>query len=439
MSKISLIIKREYSTRVRKKSFIIMSLIGPVLFAVTMVLPAWLSTVDDSEDRYIAVIDETSRFHQPIPDKGTMHFLYPPKFQFKDIYKDYHQFGFDAFVVIPNGFLNTVNEVQVFSEAQITIDVKNHITYHLDNIAQKEKLDQYQIEELSTIIRDIQSTHISVKTINLSEDGKENESSVEVTMVLAIVFATLIYFLILLYGTQVMKGVIEEKTNRIVEVIISSVKPFQLMMGKIVGIALVALTQFLIWGLLSIVITTALQSTFNIETPHQEITNITQETIQQSELQANFEKITNQLNNINLLGSLAAFIYFFLGGYLLYASLFAAVGAALDNETDSQQFVMPIMLPLILSIYISFAAFRNPGGDIAFWFSMIPLTSPIVMMARIPFQIPTWEIMLSMLILCCSFILTTWFAGRVYRTGILMYGKKVSYKEIWKWFRYAGK
>ena len=211
------------------------------------------------------------------------------------------------------------------------------------------------------------------------------------------------------------------------------------MMGKIVGIALVALTQFLIWGLLSIVITTALQSTFNIETPHQEITNITQETIQQSELQANFEKITNQLNNINLLGSLAAFIYFFLGGYLLYASLFAAVGAALDNETDSQQFVMPIMLPLILSIYISFAAFRNPGGDIAFWFSMIPLTSPIVMMARIPFQIPTWEIMLSMLILCCSFILTTWFAGRVYRTGILMYGKKVSYKEIWKWFRYAGK
>ncbi len=447
MNKLSLIIEREYLSRVRKKSFIVMSLIGPLLFAATMFLPAWLSTMDNTESIDIAIVDHTGKYANKIPDKGNMHFAMEDANGDTTLQTNMQQNGYDAYVVIEDDLLTNPSSIKIYSEAQVTIAVKNHVSYHLNKLLQQEKVDTYNISNLKDIINDIQESHVEISTIKLGDDGAAQESSVELTMVAAILFSMLVYIFILFYGTQVMRGVMEEKNNRIIEVIISSVKPFELMMGKIVGIAMVALTQFAIWALLTFVIATGIQASTGIVQVPSQITNAqalqtelepTSQT-QTTNFTAKYNQMMNQAKSLNLMVTLAAFIFFFLGGYLLYASLFAALGAALDSETDSQQFVMPVMMPLILSIYIAMTAFRNPNGDLAFWFSMIPFTSPIVMMARIPFQIATWEIVLSMVILAATFVLTTWFAGRVYRVGILMHGKKSSYKELWKWFLYANR
>jgi ABC-2 type transport system permease protein len=261
-------------------------------------------------------------------------------------------------------------------------------------------------------------------------------------MIVSLVFAFLTYMFVFIYGTQVLRGVMEEKTSRIVEVIISSVKPFQLMMGKIVGIALVALTQVLLWVLLTVLIVTGAKAVFFSDTDMPSRMDGMEMTMEEGSQAAqasgfNFDKVMDMVNSMNPVATLFLFLFYFLGGYLIYASLFAAVGAAIDNETDSQQFIFPITIPIIIALYVAMAAFRNPHSDLVFWFSMIPFTSPVVMMARVPFDVPVWQIAVSLTLLIGGFLLTTWFAARIYRTGILMYGKKVSYKELWKWFRYS--
>ena len=305
------------------------------------------------------------------------------------------------------------------------------------------KLASFQIEDLNEKIKEINNVNVDLQTIRFNEAGEEKQSSAAVSIIIGIAAAFLLYMFLLLYGTQVMRGVIEEKTNRIVEVMISSVKPFQLMMGKIIGIGLVAITQFTLWIVLSLIAVFVLQSFF-FTTPEQvtqgiEISNNMQATPDAADTAAQFNNIIGLIADTNIFGILGLFVFYFIGGYLVYATLFAAIGSAVDNETDTQQFVTPIILPLILSIYVAMAAFNNPHGSVAFWFSIIPFTSPVVMMSRIPFDVPTWEIILSMGILTISFIILTWFAGKVYRTGILMYGKKTSYKEVWKWFIQSGK
>ena len=240
-------------------------------------------------------------------------------------------------------------------------------------------------------------------------NGIEVETSSEPALIVGIVTALLIYFFILIYGAQVMRGVVEEKANRIVEIIISSVKPFELMLGKIIGIALVGLTQFLVWVSIALFLS-ALWDASTLLT-----------------------STINALSSLNVVELLSFFIIYFLGGYLLYASLFAAIGAASDNGTDTQQFVIPVVLPIIFAIIVAAHSAKNPDGQLAFWTSIIPFTSPIVMMARIPTGVPTWELVVSVLVLLLSFIGTTWVAAKIYRTGILMYGKKITYMEIWKW------
>lgn len=450
MSKISLIIQREYLTRVKKKSFIVMSIIGPLLFAAMMVLPAWFSTMEDTSEKNIAVIDQTGKYKDVIKDTEYIKFNWLRSNISEQISNTYKNEGYDAYIIIEHDLLEKPDAVKIYSDSQVTIDVKEHIERNLERFVENEKMESYKIDGLDAIIKQIHSVKVNVKTIKIGDDGTEKESSTALTMIAALVFAMLVYFFVLLYGTQVMRGVIEEKVSRIVEVIVSSVKPFQLMMGKIIGIALVALTQFFIWVVFTFTIISLLSAIFfnGSEMPTrmdgqiemvQSMSTQNMDNEQTSEFAKNFGNILEKAKTLDLVGSLLAFVFYFLGGYLLYASLFAALGAALDNEADSQQFVMPVMLPLILSIYVAMAAFRNPTGDLAFWFSMIPFTSPIVMMARIPFEPPLWEIALSMFILVATFIFTTWFAGRIYRVGILMYGKKVSYKELWKWFRFAGK
>jgi ABC-2 type transport system permease protein len=260
------------------------------------------------------------------------------------------------------------------------------------------------------------------------------------------------YMLVFIFGSQVMRGVIEEKTSRVVEVVISSVKPFQLMIGKIVGIAMVGLTQFMIWVLLMVVSVTVLKT---IVLKDKNVTEITQSMPQNMMAQgqqtinpeqakemtpqmAEFSKMFDNAMNQDWLLIILSFIFYFITGYLLYASIFAAIGSAVDNETETQQFMLPVTIPIILALMVAMGTMQNPESSIAFWFSMIPLTSPIVMMARIPFEVPGWQIALSMALMVVTFIAFVWMAAKVYRTGILMYGKKASWKEMWKWLRYSG-
>ena len=453
MSKIALIIQREYWTRVKKKSFIIMTFLSPLIFAAMMVVPAWLNTMEDSKEKVIAVDDASGLYAPALQNSPYIRYQ-----AIEDVNADSKQKltkEFDALLVIDADKLQNEPLVQLYSDGQVTMDIIENIKSNLNNHLRQKKLESFDIEGLDAKIKEINNLRVNVKTIRLDEDGSEKQSSAEFAIVIGMISAFLIYFIMIIYGTQVMRGVIEEKTSRIVEVMISSVKPFQLMMGKILGIGLVALTQFFLWIILTVGVVAVVQTVFlssaekvqvaqrietGNETLHEEQLEeqVEVQDTKAQNMEASINRVLNMLKDANLPLILGMFVFYFLGGYLVYSALFAAIGSAIDNETETNQFVMPVMIPLILSIYVAMAVFRNPHGDIAFWFSMIPLTSPVVMMCRIPFDVPAWELLLSMFVLVASFIFFTWFAARVYRTGILMYGKKVSYKEIWKWFIQAG-
>jgi ABC-2 type transport system permease protein len=295
-------------------------------------------------------------------------------------------------------------------------------------------------------------TNVSVQTKKLDEFGVEKGTSTGIAMVLAYILGFLMYMLVFIFGAQVMRGVIEEKTSRVVEVIISSVKPIQLMMGKIIGIALVGLTQFLIWIILTaslamVIKTTILQKTNITEISQSVPQNLMSgnrqaaTTAQASEISPQLAELSKMFDNaINQRWGLIiiCFIFYFITGYLLYASIFAAIGSAVDNETETQQFMLPVTIPILLGLMVAMGTMQNPESPLSFWCSMIPFTSPIVMMARIPFDVPGWQIAVSMVIMLITFAAFVWMAAKVYRTGILMYGKKTSWKEMWKWLRYSG-
>ncbi len=310
---------------------------------------------------------------------------------------------------------------------------------------QTDKQEPISVDDLLRSIK----TSVDINTLKIGEDGKESKSYTEINMVLGMFSGILIYFFIFMFGSQVMRGVIEEKTSRIVEVIISSVKPFQLMMGKIIGVGLVGLTQFLLWVVLTFAIVTIVTSTMS---PKAAGKSATEQLIKQNQtinpgmaeaIPVQSKSGTDEMggvmeaiNSVNFPVMIGSFLFFFLFGYLLYAALFAAIGGAVDSEADTQQFMLPITIPLILSIVMAQFIIRDPDGPVSFWFSIFPLTSPVVMMIRIPFGVPYLEVILSMVLLLFGFLATTWLAAKIYRTGILMYGKKVNYKELWKWVRY---
>ncbi len=439
MNKILLIIKREYLTRVKKKSFIIMSLLSPFLFAAMLIIPTWLNTQEDTKEKIIAVQDLSGLYSNTFQDS--------PYIKYKEYFdedtksnQDIINRGYDAVLVINGNLLQNPSDIAVYSDGQLTFSVLENIKGQINNKIKEDLLNSFQIDGFKEKMTRLNHTKVDIQTIRVDENGKEKENNASLAMIIGMVSAMIIYIFMLMYGTQVMKGVIEEKTNRIVEVIICSVKPFQLMMGKIIGIGLVALTQFGIWVFLTLSITGGLQATFApVQSAHQIEMQTQQEQTENQQKDEALKQITDSIINTDMIGIIGFFLFYFIGGYLLYSTLFAAIGSAIDNETETQQFIMPILIPLILSIWVAMSVFKNPHGSIAFWFSLIPFTSPVVMMSRLPFDVPLWQIITSMGILILSFIAFTWFAARVYRTGILMYGKKVSYKEIWKWFKYAGK
>ncbi|MBU8892091.1 MAG: ABC transporter permease [Bacteroidales bacterium] len=444
MNKIKLIISREYLTRVKKKSFIVMTILGPVLFAAMMIVPTWLASIKDTDVKKIAVVDSSGIFINKLTDTEYIKFEYPGNISVKKLRKTFHESDYYAVLQIFPSITYEPSAVHLYSKKQPGFSIKSHIASSMEKELKNMKLRSHGIDE--EVLRSIKSD-VSIRTIQWTEDGEEKESSTEIAMIVGYASGFLIYFFIFLFGAQVMRGVIEEKTSRIVEIIVSSVRPFQLMMGKIIGIALVGLTQFLLWIALTFIIITGVKTVFFPELGTKNAQEVVvqdlfeqqniaaAETIQPQDIDK-FTSILNSAKSINFGVIFGSFIFYFLGGYLLYGSLFAAIGSAVDNETDTQQFMLPITIPLILGIFVMMNAVQTPDSPIAFWFSMIPLTSPIVMMVRIPFGVPDWQIALSMGLLVITFIGSTWLAGKIYRTGILMYGKKVNYRELWKWIRY---
>lgn len=446
MNKIALIIRREYLTRVRKKSFIVMTILGPVLMAAMFIVPVWLA-LNEEDEANILVIDDSFLFNERMTDTDKIHFFFPTEGLDSAKAQVLASDDFDAVLYIHEKIMSTPTGIQLIYDKQPGINVIRYIENTIENDIEKFKLAKSGIDQ-ATI--EAAKTNVKLVTTKLDEVGEESKSNTELSMIVGMFSGILIYMFIFLYGVQVMRGVIEEKTSRIIEVIISSVKPFQLMMGKIIGIALVGLTQFLLW----IVFSTTLisggkalvtdyfaeqKSATSIEEAMSGSKALTPQSEEVAEQQLNEAAVNQLFDSINLIDFpiiLGSFLFYFLGGYLIYSALFAAVGSAVDNEADTQQFMLPITLPIIFSFVMAQVVINNPESPMSFWLSMIPFTSPIIMMVRIPFGVPYWELALSMTLLVLGFIGTTWIAGRIYRTGILMYGKKISYKELWKWLRY---
>jgi len=441
LNKISLIIKREYLTRVKKKSFVIMTLIGPLLMAGLMLVPIWLA-LKDQDIQYIEVIDETGQFINQFENSTTLNFNY--KFiNINEAKKSFYDEKYTSILHIYSTDKNSEAEIYYKKQPGITTisKIESTIEKGIKNIQLKQKfgISKEQLDDINP--------KVTVKPISLGIKGEEESKDVEISTAIGFGGAILIYFFIFMYGMQIMRGVIEEKTSRIVEIIISSVKPFQLMMGKILGIALVGLTQFILWIVLTVGIYTAIMQSFSNEKLKQITQN--EQMINGENMPQNIKNIQNiksdSFNNIKstiqqipITKIIVSFIFYFMGGYLLYGALLAAVGSAVDSESDTQQFMLPITIPLIFSFVVAQTVMQNPDGTLAFWLSIIPLTSPVIMMVRIPFGVDTWQILLSMFLLILGFVATTWMAAKIYRTGILMYGKKVNYKELWKWLTYKG-
>jgi ABC-2 type transport system permease protein len=409
-------------------------------------------TNEDKDFKKIAVIEDGSDlFKNVIPDTRDVDFVYLEADILEDLKKNFEQAGYYGILYISPEIINTPNAIQLISKKQPPIGLLDHISRSLEKEIEKQKLLAYSIQNLDEILRNIK-TNVSVQTIKLDETGKATETSTGIAMALAYLCGLLMYMLVFVFGTQVMRGVIEEKTSRVVEVIVSSVKPVQLMMGKIIGIALVGLTQFMIWIFLTMALVTVIRTAILPDTGIKEITgSIPQNLMEQNQPDlvrpTDSEEIPPQIieftklfdNAMNQQWGLIifSFIFYFITGYFLYASIFAAIGSAVDNETETQQFMLPVTIPIILGLMVAMGTMQNPESSLSFWFSIIPLTSPIVMIARIPFGVPYWQIAVSMVLMIITFIAFVWMAAKVYRTGILMYGKKTSWKEIWKWMRYS--
>lgn len=432
-SKIALIISREFLLRVRKKSFILMTILSPLLFASLMVVPTLIMMISTGEGgKEILIVDHSQITEPYFFNNKEFTFIFDSNADVEAIKKEFPK---DLFAVVEISPLDSLNNVTArsFSPKQLSLDNKLSIERAIEKAIEENKLDSYSIENLREIIDQVKSK-VNIKAFTLSEDGDEKVSVVEATMGISYVTGFLIYLFIFMFGSMVMRGVIEEKSNRVVEVILSTVKPFELMMGKIVGIGLVALLQFTIW----IVLTLAIISAVQIFLPTPDLSQLDSTIVAATtDMSPNFVgEVLEALASIPILQILIFFILYFIFGYLLYAALFAAVGSAVDNESDTQQLIFPITIPLIIGLFIMIHTFQNPDSSLSFWGSVIPFTSPMVMMSRIPYGVPFWELALSILLLVATFLLLVKISAKIYRVGILMYGKKPTIKEIFKWIKY---
>ena len=436
MNKTLLIIQREYFSRVKKKSFLLMTFLVPLLFIGMYALVIFIFIKGDNSQKKIQVLDQSGVFGNKLSDKKNLDFI-TVKGTYESAKKQMLGSKSDFLLYIPADY-ETSKNIEIISEKKPGLNILGDIEKQMESIL----LDQRLIKAgIDTAIINQAKPSLSINARQITEEG-EKDASVGASFVVGFIAAFLIYLSLFIYGTQVMRGVIEEKTTRIIEVIVSSVKPFQLMLGKILGIGMVGLTQFLLWIILSAGLATVAGTLLiNNDDTKAQVEQLGKDRMasaaanqQGPDMLMDFSKAAGTIDFPYILGT---FLFYFLGGYLIYSALFAAVGSAVDNETETQQFMLPITLPLIFTFIIGMNFIvNNPDSPLAFWLSMVPFTSPIAMMIRIPFGVPAWELALSMFLLIGGFIFTTWVAARIYRVGILMYGKKTSYKELAKWFMY---
>ena len=450
---IKTIIGREYMTRVKKKSFLLITFLGPIFFAAVCLLPAIIMNMTSEETKQIALVDESGIIMPRVQDTELVDF------------NDYTGYSVDSLknqilsseidIIVSVSPLDTVAKsvnVTAYAASPISVDMKVAIADQIDEAVEDYRLTLYEMDGLKQIMEEVQS-NVTVQTVKVTEDGNEEASSSEASMIISLVLAMIIYMFIIMFSGMVMQSVIEEKASRVVEVLVSSVKATELMFGKIIGVACVAMTQFMLWVVLTFGIVTVVSAVVGFDSLMGSATATTEQMNQLTESlmtdQMNMDMMTTvnmqqdgemgamleALSKINYGQLFFAFVVYFILGYLLYASFFAAIGSAVENEADTQQLQLPVTIPLMLAFFIAFYAFKAPDSPIVFWGSMIPFTSPIVMLARIPYDVPTWELLMSIGILVVTFIACGWASAKIYKIGILMFGKKTSFKDLWKWLK----
>ena len=431
MNKILIIIQREFLKRVRTKGFIILTITMPFIMAALVFVPLWLSSIENDEQQKVAVIDPTGVYAKALKASKSFAFSAQPVITEEMRSEDW---PYDAVVAISGDLVKNNGKVTIYSHKEIPGNMLDYIQSKLNETVQKQKLEATGIAGLDKIIDDVQRD-VNMRTVKWSKEGDEQASSTYVAIIVGGIFTLLIYIFVITYGGMVMQSVIEEKTNRIMELLVSSVKPFQLMMGKIIGVMLVGIAQMALWGVILSIIMTVASVGFGISQAQSIAAGQPMPSPTMNMSQDTQELLTAIVNlpyaEIGLM-----FIIMFVGGYLLYSSFFAATGASINEQEDANQFVVPITMITLFGLYAAMYSIENTDGPLAFWASLFPLTSPIVMMIRIPFGVPLWQELLSIALLYASAFLMIWIGGKIYRVGILMYGKKPSIKEIIKWMRY---
>jgi ABC-2 type transporter len=422
MKQLWLIIKREYITKIRNKSFIIMTFISPLIILILGILIGYLTDINNNSQKNIIVFDESFVFFKTFKNTKNINYQYTNQGNIEDIKAQAFQKHIYGVLYIPEN----IQEIQFFSDETPSINFVENLTNQLENAIFYQNLQNQNIS--------LESITSAKEKINIDLQNFSGEKSSKLANWLKLIFGGasgyLLMMFIVVYGNMIMRSVIEEKTSRIIEIIVSSVKPIQLMLGKIIGTSLVGITQFILWLVIGGFLMVFLTNIFGV-TPSN--------TISPAEIQQNgqiMQEILLEFFKFPIMKLVGCFFIYFIGGYLLYSSMYATIGSAVDNETDTQQFIFPVLMPLMLAIYVGFfTVIEDPHGSISVLFSYIPLTSPVVMLMRIPFGVSWWEILISVTLLYLTFFIILWFAAKIYRVGILMYGKKASYKELIKWLK----
>ena len=434
MNHLQLIIKREYLNKVRNKSFIIMTFLSPIIMVLIFTLVAYLSQLNNEAVNTINILDESGLFTNYFKDSESVNYTNLENISLNEAKLATETSEAYGLLYIPKApVLDNLSESIIFySDDSPSISMMRSTENKIED-----KVNVLKLEESGIDAKQIEELRINIDAkIETFEGKKTSKLGAGLKLIFGGIAGYLLFMFILIYGNMIMRSVIEEKTSRIIEIIISSVKPIKLLLGKIFGTTLAGVTQFAVWIVIMLLLSTAISSIFGIDPSA--IQSQPQELLSEtSNSQQIIKDVLVEINNLPISNLIIMFIFFFIGGYLLYSSLYAAIGAAVDNETDTQQFILPILMPLILGIYVGFfTVMDNPHGIVSQVFSYIPLTSPVVMLMRIPFGVPLWQQILSLVILFATFIATVWFASKIYRVGILMYGKKASYREIIKWLKY---
>ncbi len=449
MKNISIILSREYLTRVKKKSFLLTTFLVPIFFAAMCILPSVIMFMAKDEGKKIAVVDQSGIVMPYLVDSEAVTYSDYSTEPVDSMKVRFEQLGLDALVVVsPLDTVERMLSVVSYSNKPLSVELKERIGSKASEALEDYRIALYDMGDLKRIMEDVQAD-ISVSTYTLDESGEEKITSSEVYMVISMVLSIIIYMFIAMFSGMVMQSVIEEKASRVVEVLVSSVKATELMFGKIIGVACVALTQFFLWILLTLVLVGGFSAFVGFDSimgdPAQteQIMEMTsqmggvdmQQMTDAMAEESGMRAVLSTLGNINWVQMILAFVVYFALGYLLYASLFAAIGSAVENEADTNQLQLPVTIPLMLAFFVALYAFNAPDSAVVWWGSMIPLTSPIVMLARIPFGVPGWELALSVALLVGAFVACGWLSAKIYKIGILMFGKKTTFKDLWKWLK----